>query len=708
MERLYNMEMYLMILLIILLLLVQGRSNNVQHIWPISNNTFGSNIIYSPGSYIGQEYNGTNLFVGGKLGSYVISPVDGKIISVFFQYLYSLKRSEIYSEVYIDQLKKSKSDYSSIDLKNITLTIGIEIAPGDILYLSGIGKDRLLKTGSRLKHGDTLGLLAYAYKEVNSPSLMIGRSINGISADPMEPLGLKTTFNQNYPKVDPLELISPDSLKADFLIFRASLEEGHPGLYDYILKAKLDKIFDSIFQSIHSPLSVLDFEDILVSLTQLIRDQHTQILTNYDEIKLRDYKMRKMQVWPVRIGWEDNFLVVTGATHTYKSLIGKTIKSINGIEASSLKKRAGKYCFREGYVESSRDFYLFTSWMIELPAILNLEDDKSLSIVFSDGTNLRVESVTLSNLKNDQVLPSWKGYLNRWNKDITYKLVNDSTALVDLSTFDLNDVQTDSIFHFIRRIVLKGVPNLIIDVRYNKGGDHESVATIFSLFAQKPFRLTEAEKVNRKGTYNLFHYTQNFEGVDNLFKDYKEIAGKSGYWLPSEKITEYFPNDSLKYKGHIYILANEHSFSAASLFVALMHKYHLGIIIGRETANPYHQMYADKFALVQLPNTQIVVRIPLVKRVFDTTENTRILFGQGVLPDFMIPLVRGELEFQTDTYVEKAVELIANRIFMHYEDDILLGRNQSKKLLFAVLAVVILSMVITILYYLYYSKKFRG
>lgn len=692
------------LLTLILLYVVVGRGNEVKHIWPVSNERFGSQIIYTPGSYIGQEYNEASLFIGGKRGSFIISPVDGKIISVFYLYLHSLKTSQVFSETYFDQFRNTKISSSDIDPLYITLTIGIEIATGDILYLSGIEKDRILKTGKRIMQGDTLGLLAYAYKGVNVPSLQIGRSVNGINSDPMGPLGLKTTFNQNTHKLNPLDKITADRLKADFLIFRESLEEGHPGLYDYIAKPELDKIFDNKFQSINIPLSIIEFEGILTSVVQSVRDKHIQFLTNYDEYKLIDYNRNNMVNWPIRMGWEGNFLLVSGATQTYKSLVGKTIISINGISADSLKKRAEKYCPREGIVKSSCDFYLFTTWITELPRILNLPEDKSLFILFKDGTEIKLESSSKPNSKNEPVLPLWKGYIKVWNRDIQCKIMNDSTALIDLSTFALNDIQIDTIFNFIRTVALKEIPNLIIDVRYNDGGDPEAVASIFSLFAREAFRLTEAEKVNSKSTYDFFQYTQNYKGIDRLFVDYQEIKGKSGYWLPTKYLHEFFPNDTLQYKGHIYILANEHSFSAASLFVSLMRKYKRGMIIGRETANPYNQMYADKFAHVVLPNTQIIVRIPLIKKVFDTTKNINIQFGRGVLPDYEIPLQRLELEFLTDTYVEKANELIAQRIFLRSENSVVIEKDLKIKSVILVLAVLGFLVIISVVYFRYYSK----
>jgi C-terminal processing protease CtpA/Prc len=139
------------------------------------------------------------------------------------------------------------------------------------------------------------------------------------------------------------------------------------------------------------------------------------------------------------------------------------------------------------------------------------------------------------------------------------------------------------------------------------------------------------------------------------------VKFKSGnqYYLPSDSLPYNDIDEKINYKGNVYVLANEHSFSAASLFAALVHKYQRGIIIGRETGNPYHQLFGEKFAHVVLPNSLLVVRIPLVKCVFDSGNDMTIPFGRGVLPDYEVPLNREELEFKNDPFVKKALDLIS-------------------------------------------------
>ena len=71
-------------------------------------------------------------------------------------------------------------------------------------------------------------------------------------------------------------------------------------------------------------------------------------------------------------------------------------------------------------------------------------------------------------------------------------------------------------------------------------------------------------------------------------------------------------------------------------------------------------MTALKFADIRLPNSGIVVRIPLVKEVFDETVTERTPAGRGLLPDYPVPMSYEEMfTAENDIVLEHALELIA-------------------------------------------------
>ena len=259
------------------------------------------------------------------------------------------------------------------------------------------------------------------------------------------------------------------------------------------------------------------------------------------------------------------------------------------------------------------------------------------------------------------LFPKWVDYhsINQYeNTNISLKKLSDTTAYLGLSSFFLNEIETEQVTDFIKSISDSCYQNLIIDLRNNHGGSDEICAKIFSYIAQRPFKIYEFSKVNKQADFNFFKHTSNYagEGMD-LFTDYIPVKGKTGFYLfNNEQIN---PDTLVNFKGKIFVLVNERSFSASTIFPGLVYKHHRGAIVGRETGTTYYQMNAQEFARLRLPNSTIDIQIPLIKIVFDSQLDEHIPWGRGVLPDFPVPFTIDELAFTNgDVILDYTLQLI--------------------------------------------------
>lgn len=152
------------------------------------------------------------------------------------------------------------------------------------------------------------------------------------------------------------------------------------------------------------------------------------------------------------------------------------------------------------------------------------------------------------------------------------------------------------------------------------------------------------------------NYTPEME----LFgEEYVAEEGHEGLYTPSETSC-IMPDSLVTYGGKLYVLTNENSCSAATLFPANVLRSHRGVIVGRETRTAYSHMTALKFADFMLPNSKYIWRIPLVKCIFDETESPRIPRGRGVIPDVYVPLTYEEVAFTDgDAILARALQMIA-------------------------------------------------
>lgn len=457
----------------------------------------------------------------------------------------------------------------------------------------------------------------------------------------------------NDTKPDPKQRHTATQLKFDFLVLRESLEEGHPGLYDYISGQRMDSLFDDAFSKIEEGMSTLEFYKLLSPLISQIRDGHTDLSS-----------VPNPAPTPVLLPhatfslFDDTLRVSRVSSQADLKLIGKEIKAIDGINAGKLIPRFKKICEdriltkQEGFIESMPDLNHGTFFYIYYIENYPLKDE-GITLTFADGTK-QTFPLTSSDV-GFPLLPRVKYYTLPY-ADVIYQKIDGKTALLDINTFGMHDADRDSIGSFIRDIEEQKYENLIIDVRYNRGG---GFGDLFSYIADRPFQVFTGFKVNQNDTYDFFRHCSNFTPDDRtMFPEYIKNEEMGGYYLLKDSLELSYPSDSIHFSGRVYVLTDERTFSAASVFAGLVHKYKRGVTIGRETGSAYHQINASKYAKVVLEHSRLSIRIPLVKCIFDYPENSDIPWGRGVLPDYPFAFSINELINGESVMLDYALRLI--------------------------------------------------
>lgn len=110
------------------------------------------------------------------------------------------------------------------------------------------------------------------------------------------------------------------------------------------------------------------------------------------------------------------------------------------------------------------------------------------------------------------------------------------------------------------------------------------------------------------------------------------------------------------FKGKIYILVNGGTFSAASDFVAMMKSAELATIVGVETGGGLHGNTSMGSTYVTLPNSQMIVSIPLVRHQLNIREDLPL--GRGVIPDLKVDQSPDDLLKGVDTQMELLLSLL--------------------------------------------------
>ena len=645
------------------LVALSASAQNSQWLWPIQGAKTGDNIVCKPQDRIDKELNVGDLFIAAPEGTTVVAPVDGTIGTLSVVANISLSQSANYGNEG-GTFDKSRAKLANdpklpVPLKYINGSVMLRLADGRKLYISGLRGDIAFKTGQRITKGQTLGTVAYDYRKIGEPHISISISGNdGKHVDPMTPFGLKTTFKKIAPLVIPKTLtVKQANDDFDFLI--SSIKECYPSFDDIISQEKYQQFVSSAKERLKAPISYNKFYQIVRNTfsLQFLHDSHAWLDTD-DPQFTNNYCVPHLF-----IGSLNGKLIVTQAQTGSEKYLGKEVAAIDGVDAKTLIERLRNVA---SSVDGDNQSYINT-FMLKAWSYLNGNNlTRHLSVVkMADGSVVRDQWISANQVKGVKPVFGKTAYRQRIiaNQEAQYRFTmkSDKVALLTLSDFCLDEVQMEAIADSLMRH--KNVPNLMIDVRNNPGGQIEVCNRLVSWFIDKPTKQTNHyDKVNSNGVYQSFVNCMNIPADDKPFEDYVAREGQTGFYSPSSIADVIYPDSAVHYGGRVIILTDETSKSAATDFPAILVRNGRAITVGRETGTGYHYMTAVKFAHLALPHSHIEYTLPLVKTVADDTVTDRFPAKRGLMPDVEVPLTYDEVFAPTgDPIMEKALEIIKSK-----------------------------------------------
>ena len=637
-------------------------------IWPVAEQKAEDGILYRPQDFIGKELNFDNLFVGGKEDTPILCPFDAVVNRVSLTFKYNL--SQCISRQYNGDFKNEiKLIDAGRDEKYVNGQIALQSKSGGVLYVSGLKFVRTFRTGERLTRGDTIGFMGYAYKNIPEPCICVAFSRNGRSADPMSPFGLKTTFVAPQAKPRKTELTRKEAGE-DLMRFSEALKNLYPCVEDLTMPETIDSLTANVIASLPDKIDGNRFYRACKRINHLIHDSHLDFWINMS------ISMPNSERWfmPLAFSQIGGRVIVTQVIAGKEQYVGRELKRVDGCRVEDIVRETATLITNyDGKVESMVEEELADNLSSYYQALLRTcpAGKNVVSYEFSDGERLvldmlpRTKDVHYKDYQLKQLYDSRNQWWNRFKLNFVYRPINDSTAYIGLSTFNLNDVEVEQLIDCISDAENSGHKNLIFDVRNNLGGNPDVLYRLLDCFVANPY-------VDRGG-YQMVNSrcvsgTTNFIENDSLtFSSYNPREGRKGYYLNREKVSASTKNPAV-YHGRLYVFINASSKSAASEFAGCLARNRSAYLVGRETGTVYHYMKALKFANVFLANSGTTCRIPLVKCVMDEVVDERFPYNRGVLPDCTIPLTfeeiyRNEHELE-DPYIQKTLELIREGVYI--------------------------------------------
>jgi hypothetical protein len=432
------------------------------------------------------------------------------------------------------------------------------------------------------------------------------------------------------------KVFSPEQLHKDIDYTLMKFEQIHPNIYRDLPKDSVLSRFEKLKSRIDRPMSRFNFMRIFAPVAfNIIRDGHNYVYPLVEEQKNYIENGGKFFPLPVKIRNRKLYCNSTILTIPYQSEITeinyKSTREVIETVLSNYNPERDDYEEALGSDWFSNSFWQFYGGFKDYSIDYISSIDSSRHSLLLPGRSLKdIDSIRVTKpMKNFEFVevPEIKSGIFRFNTMFSLK---------ELKSF------CDSIFLIMKN---KQYENLIIDVRRNDGGSSRLVDLFLEYITDKPvsqfdYIETKSSKEQKKEFisgnhqylgwfkwYNYLYYPLYIRSND-LRK--KVMTSKNGSFYKDIYMPSIPQENSLNFKGNLYLLTSHGSFSATNGLAAVFKCYKLGLIIGQETGLP--TKCTINSIPFQLPNTKITCTSSDMTIAYACWKDN----GHGVIPDYVI------------------------------------------------------------------------
>lgn len=450
--------------------------------------------------------------------------------------------------------------------------------------------------------------------------------------------------------------------------------------YVYLNGYDFNADFENYLKAIKDSTQLEDFGLFLTKAIGKIGDRHSSV---------REYEIRDSLFLPfVYAPVENKTLVLNRNANKKLEILNPKFPYLKKIDEIPIEEFLQKILPKEITAPDKSYFTRVVRDIRDIQKNYKILDKllpKEVKLTFSDSTFKKDTTIVVSIIGKNNRLRPWNEkfesdyalFRDNYNKtEVVNELfqVKDQIAYIYLPAM-VHKEDAPLLFDKINSF-MKSIQNdskaLIIDVRSNGGGTRD-ITYEFAKYFVHPDSIYVVNATRQRGPIPLpseyiesLHrrYLFSFSELDKQEqKSVKEFLKtfKPMYELDDKKYSEYYfgllngkklAEQSFHYNKPIYILANEKSFSAASVFVAAFKGLPNVKIVGVTTDGSSGN--SDRF---ELPNSEIRVKI---STMVSFQKDGKILDGYGTEPDLKIERDINQVLWKSDTQVEKLKTLILN------------------------------------------------
>jgi tetratricopeptide (TPR) repeat protein len=412
--------------------------------------------------------------------------------------------------------------------------------------------------------------------------------IQQIKFPTLKPLTAKEKFSKVYSKKDYIK---------DLEQLGQKLLAIHPHALKFITKDQFWKNIEAKKILITEKTTYGEFAWHCNAIIASIGCSHTAASTMQN-----DYHVLSMlpieHSFPLQIRWIDKQLFVVNPMNNSDNIkVKDEILSINGVETGKLISDIYDHIAAQANIQTYKRQYFNTYFAALIPYALGLPNTFEIVVKENSGS---IKLHKAQKMATELYDPS----INSCLKDLCLEILDGKTAVLTISSFNYYEWNNYTVFKSfldssMHKINSKKIKNLIIDVRYNRGGSQYPSIYLLQHLMDKPF---------------TYYSKAEFEGkTDKLY---------------GEEIIYPFEN---RFKGKVYFLIDGNGNSTTGHFMSLVKAHNLGTIIGEELGS--NQFCTAGQTLCRLNNTKLVISV--ANNIHISTA-TKLPDEKGIIPDFYV------------------------------------------------------------------------
>jgi len=432
---------------------------------------------------------------------------------------------------------------------------------------------------------------------------------------------------------------------------------AHPSTGRYTPKDTIISQLDELKRSVDSDAQSAAFRLEIARIVSQMKCVHTSVLRGNQGSRKSIRKMGPPSIMPVQFFYDGTDLwVAKSYFDSLKMIEGMRVDSLDRRSVSEIMDRIMGFRSGDGY--SPVFMQTMINWKVNFSSLYKAyyQPDSIVTAVLSKNSERRIVRIPFAQTK----IPA----TGKPSQDLIFSTPNhrfwmdsiSGAGVLRIAAFNPQKKVNRfyrNIFNYLSEHEIK---NLIIDMRWNTGGNIHEAEKLLSYTVDTTVFFTLERSKSALGRYTTF--MSNYLAFMNFMKR-KVISFarryRQGELFILEQKTK--PQKKNRFTGNVYVIQNGFTASSGSFVSTYLKEHVQAIIVGTESGGGAAGNNGLFYATSKLPNSKIKVRMPQYWLNYHLIPDK----GRGVLPDIPVRYSIDDIMRKKDLEMVEIRKLIRQR-----------------------------------------------